>query len=196
MTRKLGLAVLGFGLVTCTQRSAPSTPDAAREPAHAEPPAPSAALSTPSGGRIRPSALAGTWYPAERSLVEVELVRMFRTASGAPTLPGKPLALVVPHAGWAFSGEAAAAAYRTLHRGDFRRVVVVGPSHEGGFSGFALSDADRHVTPLGEVPVCPEGRELSLAVYAAHDFSFSYRQRGHRPECCGTSIGDAQAAQR
>jgi MEMO1 family protein len=164
MARRLSWSILGLGLAACAQpRSAPPVADAARDPARAEVAAASAPAppAGPSGERVRPSALAGTWYPAERSLVLVELERMLRAAKSAPTLPAKPLALVVPHAGWDYSGAAAAAAFRNLHRGDFRRVVLVGPSHGSYFSGFALSDADRHLTPLGEVPICRESAALA-----------------------------------
>jgi AmmeMemoRadiSam system protein B len=71
------------------------------------------------------------------------------------------VALVVPHAGWAYSGAAAAAAFATLARGDFARVVVVGPSHHAWLDGFAVSDAAAFATPLGRVPICPEARALT-----------------------------------
>jgi hypothetical protein len=77
-----------------------------------------------------------------------------RLATDAPTLPSKPLALVVPHAGWNYSGYAAGAAYRLLEPGEFDRVVVLGPSHHGAFRGYALDDAAAYRTPLGEVPLC------------------------------------------
>lgn len=77
-----------------------------------------------------------------------------RTASSAPSLAERPVALVVPHAGWNFSGVAAAAAYRLLGPEDFDRVVVLAPSHHGTFRGFALDDARAYRTPLGEVPLC------------------------------------------
>jgi AmmeMemoRadiSam system protein B/AmmeMemoRadiSam system protein A len=66
---------------------------------------------------------------------------------------GRPVALVVPHAGWAYSGPVAATAYRLLHRGSFARVVVLAPSHYGAFGGYALDDASAYRTPLGEIPL-------------------------------------------
>ena len=76
--------------------------------------------------------------------------------AGAPVdaLPSKPLALVVPHAGWNYSGPVAGTAYRLLRPGDFERVVVVGPSHHEAFRGYAIDDAKAYRTPIGEIPLC------------------------------------------
>ena len=77
-----------------------------------------------------------------------------RLAASAPALPARPVALVVPHAGWSYSGLAAATAFRLLKPGDFERVVVVAPSHQGSFRGYALDDATAYRTPIGDVPLC------------------------------------------
>jgi MEMO1 family protein len=111
-------------------------------------------------GSVRPSTLAGSFYPAERSLVVAEIQRMLRGASAAPALTAKPVALVVPHGKWSESGEAMLAAFRALHPGDFARVVLVGPLHEGDLKGFAVPDAKAYATPLGNVPVCRGATEL------------------------------------
>ncbi len=106
-----------------------------------------------SSGKVRSSAIAGSWYPQEISLVYAEVDQFLADASPAPALAGKPLALIVPHAGWRFSGVAAAAAFRLLKPGDFDRVVVVAPSHTASFPGFATTEAVSYRTPLGDVPV-------------------------------------------
>jgi AmmeMemoRadiSam system protein B/AmmeMemoRadiSam system protein A len=116
----------------------------------------------PRAARTRPPALAGTWYPDGRARLVSAAHFLMRLAAGGPTLPSKPVALVVPHAGWNFSGFAAATAYRQLEAGDFDRVVVVAPSHHGAFSGYALDDATAYKTPLGEIPLC-EGVTKALA---------------------------------
>jgi hypothetical protein len=75
-----------------------------------------------------------------------------------PRLEAHPRVLVVPHAGWRFSGMAAAAAYRQLEPGAFRQVVIVGTAHHGSFSGFSVPKASTRAyrTPLGDVPLCTE----------------------------------------
>jgi AmmeMemoRadiSam system protein B/AmmeMemoRadiSam system protein A len=108
----------------------------------------------PRAARTRPAALAGTWYPKERARLLSTAHFLMRTAAGAPTLGTRPVALVVPHAGWNYSGLAAATAYRLLRPGDFDRVVVLAPSHHGNFRGYALDDATAYRTPLGEIPIC------------------------------------------
>jgi len=107
-----------------------------------------------SAAGVRRSAIAGSWYPGSPSLAAAEVTQMLRAAAAASPAPaGKPVALVVPHAGWRYSGPAAAAAFRTLHRGDFDRVVVVAPSHHSGFAGFSTSGAKAYETPLGRIPL-------------------------------------------
>jgi len=110
----------------------------------------------------RPPALAGSWYPEGRAHLVAGAHFLMRLAAGAPALPAAPVALVVPHAGWNYSGLAAAAAFRLLRPGDFERVVVVAPSHHGAFRGFALDDAKAYRTPIGDVPLC-EGAAAALA---------------------------------
>jgi MEMO1 family protein len=104
--------------------------------------------------RTRPPALAGSWYPEGRAHLVAGAHFLMRLAATAPTPAGKPAALVVPHAGWSYSGLAAAAAFRLLKPGDFERVVVLAPSHQGAFRGYALDDAAAYRTPIGDVPLC------------------------------------------
>jgi hypothetical protein len=104
--------------------------------------------------RTRAPALAGTWYPDGRASLLAGAHFLMRLAAAAPALPAKPLTLVVPHAGWSYSGVAAGAAFRLLKPGDFERAVVVAPSHRGAFRGYALDDATAYRTPLGDVPLC------------------------------------------
>jgi AmmeMemoRadiSam system protein B/AmmeMemoRadiSam system protein A len=104
--------------------------------------------------RTRATALAGSWYPEDRAQLVAGAHLLMRLAASAPALPVKPVALVVPHAGWSYSGLAAATAFRSLKPGDFERVVVVAPSHHGSFHGYSLDDAAAYRTPIGDVPVC------------------------------------------
>ena len=150
----LGLLLGLAGTSTLLPASANAAPAAS---------APAAALT----GAARPSALAGQWYPDEAATILVEVQRHLRAAANAPAIKGKPIALITPHAGWRYSGPAAATAFRLLKEGDFSRVVVVAPSHHTSFSGFALDDASAYQTPLGEIPLSADGvaalRDESLA---------------------------------
>jgi MEMO1 family protein len=116
--------------------------------------------AAPRAVRVRPSAVAGSWYPGDPKAVAREIDRLIGVSAVAPALSGKPIALVVPHAGWSYSGAAAAAAFRNLHPGDFARVVVIGPSHHHAFAGFSIADVGAYRTPLGDAPVCAEAAGL------------------------------------
>ncbi len=112
--------------------------------------------------QTRPPALAGSWYPEGRAHLVAGAHFLMRLAAAAPAPAPRPAALVVPHAGWNYSGLAAASAFRLLRPGDFGRVVVVAPSHYGAFRGYALDDATAYRTPMGDVPLC-DGIAAALA---------------------------------
>lgn len=101
---------------------------------------------------IRQPAVAGTFYPANPE----KLQKMLNTYLGAAKTTTKvPKAMIVPHAGYIYSGEIAASAYARLKEGadKIKRVVVLGPSHRVGFKGLAVSRAEFFNTPLGEIPL-------------------------------------------
>ncbi|MGE5347292.1 MAG: AmmeMemoRadiSam system protein B, partial [Acidithiobacillales bacterium] len=115
--------------------------------------APNVATATTPAGTVRPPALAGSWYPGSPALLLATARSLMRQASAGPMPYGRPVALAVPHAGWAYSGTVAAAAFRILTPGSFTRVVVMAPSHHAAFAGYALEDAVAYRTPLGEIPL-------------------------------------------
>jgi len=102
--------------------------------------------------KTRRAAVAGMFYPAEPAELE-------RTVGGllaaAPAARGDSKALIVPHAGYVYSGPTAACAYRLLEgrRGQIRRVVLLGPAHRVYLEGMALPSVDAFTTPLGDVPI-------------------------------------------
>ncbi|SDO04097.1 AmmeMemoRadiSam system protein B [Pseudomonas jinjuensis] len=102
---------------------------------------------------IRPAAVAGFFYPGEPHALAAQLRQMLDHAdapSGAP-----PKALIVPHAGYVYSGPIAAQGYAQLAplRDVVRRVLLLGPSHRVAFEGAALPAASAFDTPLGRVEV-------------------------------------------
>jgi len=80
---------------------------------------------------------------------------MLGHSAGGGLAPGFPKALIVPHAGYVYSGGVAAEAYDRLRpaRGIVRRVVLLGPCHRVPVRGLALPEAGAFATPLGQVPV-------------------------------------------
>ena len=102
---------------------------------------------------VRSPAVAGTFYPADPERLRMSLDGMLASARVPETGAGVR-ALIVPHAGYAFSGPVAATAYRLLQTRDRPdSLVVVGPSHFVGFPGMATAGVEGFATPLGVVPV-------------------------------------------
>ncbi|MCP5419968.1 MAG: AmmeMemoRadiSam system protein B [Gammaproteobacteria bacterium] len=101
---------------------------------------------------VRQPAVAGMFYPADPTVLHQE-VRGFldQVATAGPV----PKAIIVPHAGYVYSGPVAASAYARLQaaNGSIRRVVLLGPSHRVGFNGIAVSGMQAFATPLGLVPL-------------------------------------------
>jgi AmmeMemoRadiSam system protein B len=96
--------------------------------------------------------VAGLFYPADPRELS-HMVGQFLDA--APPSSLEPRALIAPHAGFIYSGLVAAYAYRQLRARsqDWRRVLLLGPSHRVAFSGLALSSAESYRTPLGDVAI-------------------------------------------
>ncbi len=106
-----------------------------------------------SRGDVRPAAVAGSFYPRDPAA----LLRAVDAAlaEAQPASPPPPKALIVPHAGYVYSGRIAASAYSALAsaRMAIHRVVLLGPCHRVPVRGLALPDADGFETPLGVVRV-------------------------------------------
>ena len=92
--------------------------------------------------------------------------------------PGFPKALVVPHAGYIYSGPVAANAYALLKpaRGIVKRVVLLGPCHRVAVRGLALPGVDAFDTPLGRVPIDAEAANLARALPQVGDFPPTHAQ--------------------
>ena len=119
-------------------------------------------------GAIRPAAVAGLFYPANASQLRSNVKALLEHAGSPRAAPfaqntaeslaveaSPPKALIVPHAGYVYSGPVAGAAFRLLAkaRGQITRVVLLGPSHRVAFDGMAATSARAFETPLGLVPI-------------------------------------------
>ena len=101
----------------------------------------------------RPAAVAGFFYPGSRTALASDVRERI---AEAPAGHGPvPKALIVPHAGYVYSGPIAAAGYATLAaaRDTIRRVVLFGPAHRVAVRGLALPEAHAFATPLGTVDI-------------------------------------------
>jgi AmmeMemoRadiSam system protein B/AmmeMemoRadiSam system protein A len=104
---------------------------------------------------IRPAAVAGMFYPREPRALAAEVQALLGGVEDVAPRLGFPKALVVPHAGYIYSGPVAARAYDELAgaRGVVRRVVLLGPVHRVPVRGLAAPSAGAFETPLGAIPV-------------------------------------------
>ncbi len=106
----------------------------------------------PAPNDIRPSILAGTWYPANPDRLQ-KMILGFLTNTSVPRINGRLRAIIVPHAGYKYSGQVAAYAYRLLYTHRFKRIIMVGPSHRIPFPGVSVNLQKGYETPLGIVRV-------------------------------------------
>lgn len=99
---------------------------------------------------IRTPAVAGLFYPAEPRQLAHDIQQLLTQARPFDLIPK---ALIVPHAGYVYSGAIAATAYATLRpiAAHIRRVVLLGPTHRVAVRGLALPGVEALDTPLGRV---------------------------------------------
>jgi len=110
--------------------------------------------------KVRLPAVSGSFYPALANELEFQIDSFFHSLSN-DTHSGSPKMLIVPHAGYVYSGQVAAQAFALLapYKHRYKRVVLLGPSHRVPLSGIALPEADQFETPLGNVVVDATSRQ-------------------------------------
>lgn len=117
--------------------------------------------------QTRPCALAGTWYPEDpQELARSVDAHIAHGRALEEVARGRPLALIAPHAGHRWSGDAAGSVYRLLAGEpgrDIERVLLLGPSHYQAYRGVTVTVAGAYATPLGAVPVDTAAARALLA---------------------------------
>ena len=118
-------------------------------------------MSSAAPAAVRPPAVAGSFYPSDAGALGETVDRLLACAD-PPAFDGSLRALIVPHAGYVYSGPIAASAYAVLRRESPlpRCIALLGPSHFVPFGGLALPEADAVATPLGIVAVDPFASSL------------------------------------
>jgi len=112
--------------------------------------------------QIREAAVAGLFYPANKNDLKNDIRRYLDQAQLSQKII--PKAIVVPHAGFIYSGSVAASAYKYLVplKHQINRVVLLGPSHRVAFHGLAVPASDTFNTPLGNIRIDQQGiKQLS-----------------------------------
>ena len=111
--------------------------------------------------KTRPPAQAGTFYPDTEGALRTQIHNCFLHPLGPraiPSIPATPddnlVGIIVPHAGYDYSGPVAANSYYQLGLSRLREsVIILGPNHTGHGSGVSTMTDGQWATPLGEVPI-------------------------------------------
>jgi AmmeMemoRadiSam system protein B len=138
---------------------------------------------------IRPPAVASMFYPGGTAELRNAVQNYLSNAGTEEDVPklkkgetAELRTLIVPHAGYIYSGKIAASAYRLLeqNQNQFKRVLLLGPAHRVWLEGAAFPEADAFQTPLGEITLDKELIEKMLA-----EFSWiSVSDEAHAEEHC------------
>ena len=104
---------------------------------------------------LRKSVIAGSWYPGNSFVLKKDIEGFFNSVPDSES-EGEVVAIITPHAGYVYSGQIAAYAYKCLCGNNYDAVIVVGPSHRAAFHGVSIFSSGGYETPLGIVPVAEE----------------------------------------
>lgn len=120
---------------------------------------------------VRQPAVAGLFYPGSARELSNEITQFLREARRAPDrLDINPKALIVPHAGYLYSGAIAAKAFASLDQefDTIRRVVLLGPAHRVRLRGMAIADVQYFRTPLGDIELDKPATQKLLSIPQVH----------------------------
>ncbi len=110
-------------------------------------------MSASSSATIRPAVNAGRFYPSDPDELSLIVNGYLDEVPEDQILPHPPKALIVPHAGYPYSGPVAAYAYAQIRRRGIRRAIVIGPSHYRQLHGIGVYDGTAFATPLGIIAI-------------------------------------------
>ncbi|MCK9329886.1 MAG: AmmeMemoRadiSam system protein B [Candidatus Cloacimonetes bacterium] len=134
---------------------------------------------------IKQTVVAGSFYPND----ETELLKIFDNYFNQINIENflkdfdidSLVGVIVPHAGYIYSGRTAAYAYKLMQNKDFESVVIIAPSHYSGFFDFSIGDYTQYETPLGNLNV-NQDIVKKLLTYDKFCFSELAEKREHSLE--------------
>lgn len=131
---------------------------------------------------VRHPAVSGTFYPDNAEELKEMVDGFYVSCSNEEKPHGKVQAVIVPHAGYVFSGYTAAKAFARISSDcKYKRVFLIGPSHHVAFNGASVNDtANSYSTPLGEIAV---DRTVGEKIIASDSF-FRFYDKAHDKEHC------------
>lgn len=120
---------------------------------------------------------AGSFYYGDADRLSSQIDAFLQNVKRDSFPSGKILALIAPHAGYVYSGQVAAHAYRLVQGKDYQTVVIIGPSHRLRFRGCSIYLKGAYETPLGTV-----GVNEALASELSEATGFEYVPQAHQQE--------------
>lgn len=124
--------------------------------------------------KLRPPAVAGQFYPEEKKELE-KMIDDYLSKAKPPEIEGEIFGLILPHAGYIFSGPVAAYGFKAISNQNFETVIIIGDSHYERFEGVSLWPAGFWQTPLGKVEV---DKDLAQKILSASE-RFLVRDSAH-----------------
>ncbi len=112
---------------------------------------------------LRSPVVAGSFYPADPGQLRREVTSYIEREKAADISDLNPGALIVPHAGYYYSGAVAGSAYRLIDKHEYDLVIVLAPAHRHHFIGASIYSIGNYATPLGEIAVDTELAESLIA---------------------------------
>ncbi len=100
---------------------------------------------------VRESILAGSWYEGSKSALTKQVDKYLNSVPDPPPKAKRVSAVISPHAGYEWSGQTAAYAYKPLRNYQYKRVIILAPTHRTSFQGGSIAGVDAYETPLGKV---------------------------------------------
>lgn len=127
---------------------------------------------------IRKPAAAGTFYPSDKKSLIEEIERSF--IKGVGRIPevrkgrGKIKGIVVPHAGYIYSGYVAAYSYNEIAKGFPSKFIIIGPNHTGYGSPVAIMTEGEWETPLGRVKISEDSKNYFRGIIDSDELAHKY----------------------
>ena len=131
--------------------------------------------------RLRKAAVKGLFYPADCRKLEIYIQKFGKLvtseARADPIFKSTPKAVIVPHAGYVYSGFTANMAYMSLSNSSAKRVIVIGPSHHHYFEGISAGYYETYETPCGTIPI-----DTDYLISLAKKFKIGFEEKAHQKE--------------
>lgn len=148
------LTLILTGLLTLTSNCSSNNDSQSKDQKDANQPSNTSSVSTvvDKPKKVLTSSLAGRWYASDSKILQTKLDRYYQKAQSVSK--ENVIALILPHAGYQYSGPTAMEGLKTLGKKKFQRVIVMGPSHSLHMPDtLSIPDVTHYKTPLGETPL-------------------------------------------